>query len=154
MGLVEVPFWLSDVRIQHCCSCRVGHSCGVGSTPGPATFTCHGCIKKKKKYGFEVVSKNLVPRLPYCLNRLKMWCCHCCGSGHSCGTVSIPGPGISAFCRHDQGVGWTGKLTLLYSDNHTQISATWWVGCFSYAKKFFYIFNFFIIVDLQCSVNF
>ena len=26
---------------------------------------------------------------------LRIWHCHCCGSGYNCGTGSIPGPGTS-----------------------------------------------------------
>ena len=32
---------------------------------------------------------------PLLLSRLKIWCCHCCGSGHSNGQGSIPGLGTS-----------------------------------------------------------
>ena len=33
---------------------------------------------------------------------VKYWCCHCCGSGYSCGVGSIPGPGTSAYHGHGQ----------------------------------------------------
>ena len=32
------------------------------------------------------------------LQALRIQCCHCCGSGHYCGTGSIPGPGTSTCC--------------------------------------------------------
>ena len=31
-------------------------------------------------------------------SRLRMWCCHCCGSSHSCGVGLIPGSETSACC--------------------------------------------------------
>ena len=32
------------------------------------------------------------------LRGLRIWCCHCCGSGCHCGAGSIPSPGISTCC--------------------------------------------------------
>ena len=32
-------------------------------------------------------------------SRLRIWCCHCCSSGYSCGTDSNPGLGTSICCR-------------------------------------------------------
>ena len=34
--------WLSILRIQYCHCYFSGYSCGVSSTPGPVTSTCHG----------------------------------------------------------------------------------------------------------------
>ena len=38
------------LRIRHCCSCGVGHSCGLDLIPGPGTCIHLGCSLKKKKY--------------------------------------------------------------------------------------------------------
>ena len=35
--------------------------------------------------------------VPWGLSRLTIWHCHCSGSGYSCGTCLIPGPGTSAY---------------------------------------------------------
>ena len=40
--------------------------------------------------------------VPLWLGGLKIWCCHSCGSGYSCGIGSIPGPGTSACSRQGQ----------------------------------------------------
>ena len=32
--------------------------------------------------------------VPWWLSALRIWHCHCYGSGHYCGSGSIPGPGI------------------------------------------------------------
>ena len=34
--------------------------------------------------------------------RLRIQCFHCRGSGHSCGTGSVPGPGTSTHCGYSQ----------------------------------------------------
>ena len=39
----------------------------------------------------------LVPRVSLWLSRLRIWHCHCYGSGYSCGMCSIPGPGTFGF---------------------------------------------------------
>lgn len=33
------------------------------------------------------------------LRRLRIWCCHCCGSGHWFGTGTTPGQGSFTCCR-------------------------------------------------------
>ena len=33
--------------------------------------------------------------IPWWCSGLKIWCCHCCGSGHSSSAGLIPGPGTS-----------------------------------------------------------
>lgn len=38
-----VPWWLIRFRIWHCYCFGLGGCCGVGSTPGLGTFTCHRC---------------------------------------------------------------------------------------------------------------
>ena len=40
--------------------------------------------------------------VPWGLNRFRIWRCHCCGSGHSCGSGSVPDLGTSACCGHGQ----------------------------------------------------
>ena len=36
--------------------------------------------------------------VPWWLSALRIWHCHCCGSGYSCGAGSIPGPGTFTCC--------------------------------------------------------
>ena len=40
--------------------------------------------------------------VPWWLSALKIQHCYCCGSSHCCGMCLIPGPRISACCRHGQ----------------------------------------------------
>jgi len=40
--------------------------------------------------------------VPWWLGRLKIQCCHCCGSGRCCGSDSVLGPGTSTCSRHGQ----------------------------------------------------
>ena len=35
-------------------------------------------------------------------SRLRIWHCHCYGSGYCCGIGSVPGLGTSACCRYGQ----------------------------------------------------
>ena len=37
--------------------------------------------------------------VPWWLSSLGTWRCHCCGLGHYCGVVSIPGSGTSVCLR-------------------------------------------------------
>ena len=39
----------SGLRIWHCHSCGIGHSCGSDWIPGPGTSIRHECSQKKKK---------------------------------------------------------------------------------------------------------
>ena len=39
--------WHSGSRIWHCCSCGLGHDCGLDLIPSLGTL--HGAAKKKKK---------------------------------------------------------------------------------------------------------
>ena len=41
-------------------------------------------------------------RVPLWFSSLRIWWCHCYGSGHYCGPGSIPGPGTSTCCKHGQ----------------------------------------------------
>ena len=43
----EFLLWHSGLRIWHCCSCGLGHSCTLDLTPGLGTSICYGCKKKK-----------------------------------------------------------------------------------------------------------
>ena len=43
------------------------------------------CFKKKK---FANQFKKTA-RVPWWLSRFRIWCCHCCGSGHCCGADLI-----------------------------------------------------------------
>ena len=38
---LEVPVWCSRLRSQRCRRCGAGHTCSMGSIPGPGTSTCH-----------------------------------------------------------------------------------------------------------------
>ena len=38
--------------------------------------------------------------VPWWLSGLRIWHCHCCGSGYCCGSGSVPGLGISAGCGY------------------------------------------------------
>ena len=40
--------------------------------------------------------------VPWWGGGLRIQCCHCCGSGHSCSVGWIPGPGTSTSHRHSQ----------------------------------------------------
>ena len=41
--------WCSELRILHCCSCGIGHSCGLNPIPGLGTSIWCGWSKKKEK---------------------------------------------------------------------------------------------------------
>ena len=50
---MEVPVpslaqW-GGLRIQHCCSCGIGHSSGSDSIPGPGISICHSCGRKRRR---------------------------------------------------------------------------------------------------------
>jgi len=53
---VSVVTWVqslaqwSGLRILHCCTYSIGHSCSLDSNPGPGTSICHGCGQKKKDW--------------------------------------------------------------------------------------------------------
>ena len=49
---MEFPLWHSRLRIQHCCSCGVGHSCGLDSIPGLGMSICYECGHKKWVYKY------------------------------------------------------------------------------------------------------
>ena len=59
---VTVEAWVqssalcSELRIQHCFSCSVGHSCSSDSIPGLRTSTCHRCSCKKQKQKFNMIA--------------------------------------------------------------------------------------------------
>ena len=40
--------------------------------------------------------------VPWWYSGLRVWHCHCCGSGHCCGASSVFGLGTSACCWHGQ----------------------------------------------------
>ena len=44
-----VPWWLSELSIQHCHWCGSGCCCGTGSIPGPGISTCLRNSQKKEK---------------------------------------------------------------------------------------------------------
>ena len=44
----EFQLWHSGLRIQHCCSCGVDHSCGSNAVPGLGTSIFSGCSKNKQ----------------------------------------------------------------------------------------------------------
>ena len=56
--------------------------------------------------GMEVGNVSSVPvregRSSLMAQGLRIWCCHCCGSGYSCGVGSIPGLGTSACPGRDR----------------------------------------------------
>ena len=45
-----VPWWPSNERIQHCHCHGLGHSCGMGSIPGPGTSAYWRCTPPKYIY--------------------------------------------------------------------------------------------------------
>lgn len=53
VGLIQMsvrsPVRCSEFRIQHCCSCSVGHSSASDSIPNWGTSMCLGGDQKKKK---------------------------------------------------------------------------------------------------------
>ena len=48
------------------------------------------------------VLRNTTIGVPWWLSRLRIWHCHCYGSGCCCGTGSIPDPGSLVFLGHSQ----------------------------------------------------
>ena len=46
---LEVPWWLSGLRIWHYHCCGLGHYCGAGLIPGPKNFPMPWAQPKKKK---------------------------------------------------------------------------------------------------------
>ena len=52
---IEVPWWLTWLRIQHCHCSGSACCCGIGSIPGPGTSTCcrHGHTQKKNPYYYH-----------------------------------------------------------------------------------------------------
>ena len=46
MGVEDFLLWCIGLRIWHCCSCRVGHSCGSDLILGPETSMYCGCGQK------------------------------------------------------------------------------------------------------------
>ena len=42
------------------------------------------------------------PSVPLWRSKLRIWHCHCSGSGQCCGVGSIPGLGTSTYSRHGQ----------------------------------------------------
>ena len=46
--------------------------------------------------------KKCLQGVPWWLSVLRVWHCHCCGSGHCCGESWIPGPGTSSCHRCGQ----------------------------------------------------
>lgn len=65
-----------------------GPPCGQGST------LCHPIfLESQPSLHFKI---NSTAGAPWWLNGLRIWCCHCCGSGGCYGGGSIPGPGTSA----------------------------------------------------------
>ena len=46
--------------------------------------------------------KDMIRVVPMWFSRLRIWHCHCSGSGCCCGVGSIPGPGIYACHTCDQ----------------------------------------------------
>ena len=53
-------------------------------------------LKKNLKI---VLFLKILPGVPWWLSWFQIGCCHCCGSGYSCGTGSIPGLRTSICCR-------------------------------------------------------
>ena len=55
------------------------------------------------------LNSKLNSRVPSWLSRLRIQCCHCCDSGYSCGTGSIPGRETFACRGHSQKINknWT-----------------------------------------------
>ena len=51
----------SGLKDQCCCSCSVGHICGLDSVPGPGTSICYGRIHQiKKKQKKKEKKRNLM----------------------------------------------------------------------------------------------
>ena len=47
LSKLEFPLWCIRLRIWHCHSCGIGHSCGNSDLIlGLGTSVCHGCSKK------------------------------------------------------------------------------------------------------------
>ena len=49
----------SGLRIQHCCSCGIGHSCTLDSVPDLGTSICHGCGWERKKKKSHIVLNSI-----------------------------------------------------------------------------------------------
>ena len=88
---MEFPGGLA-VKVQH------GHGCGAGVQERSLAWELpHATQEQPKKK-----EKRKRVGVPLWLRRLRIWCCHLCGSGHCCGTDLISGPGTSACHRCGQ----------------------------------------------------
>ena len=52
----SIPGPHSGLRIQHCCSCRIGRRCSSNSILGPATSMCWECGWKREKKNSKYIS--------------------------------------------------------------------------------------------------
>ena len=90
-------------------SCVLGHRCGLDL---PLLWLWHRPATAApiwpQSRNFHILQvwpqkrKNLLLGVSLWFSELTIWHCHCCGSGDSCGTISTPGPGTSAYYRHGQ----------------------------------------------------
>ena len=94
-----------------------------------------GAALKSKKQN-KTKQKKLLG-IPWWPGGLRIQCCHCCGSGHCCGTSSITSPRIFAYCSMDK-----------YIYIHTLI-----VSCnlakFKNSSSFFFTNSSFFLVNLK-----
>ena len=58
-------------------------------------------MRRKPRAGERAPEHNRAG-VPWWHRRLRIWSCHCSGSGHCCGTGLISGPGNSICCKHGQ----------------------------------------------------
>ena len=56
----EFPLWQGRLRIQPCCSCDLGHSCGLDSISSLGTSMCCGCSHKKEREGKKISRKTFI----------------------------------------------------------------------------------------------
>ena len=111
---VQSLAWLCGLRIWHCCelwyrsqmwlrSCiavAVVYRPAAAAQIQPLAWELHmpqmevffALRSKKKKKEKKIVGVLLW------ISRLRIWCCHCCGSGGWCGAGSVPSPKTSACC--------------------------------------------------------
>ena len=104
--MVSVRIWvqslplLRELRIQHCLSCSVGHSCSSNLTPGQGTFICHRCSHKKTK---RKEDKDVYKTQLYGVPVVAQWLMNPTGNHRVAGFI----PGLSLYP-------WVEDLVLLW----------------------------------------
>ena len=86
---LELPSWLSGLRIQHSHCCGSGYSCGSGSIPSPGTSACHKCDQKSKHF---TLTESVKGRLTFSCNLTVL------AMQEGCGAVTLSWPDSARKC--------------------------------------------------------